>query len=76
LEKIARDLVVRASPEINLDVLTPDHGEKRAGNIANLFFRWIDISKMLSNGQHPFIQIGLTGKGKLLSYVNTIPLAK
>lgn len=76
LEKIARDLVARASPEINLDVLTPDHGEKRAGNTANLFFRWIDTSKMLSNGNHPFIQIGLTGKGELLNYVNTIPLAK
>lgn len=76
LEKIARNLVARASPGINLDALTPDHGEKRAGNIANLFFRWIDISKMLSNGNHPYIQIGLTGKGELLNYINLIPLAR
>jgi hypothetical protein len=76
LEKIARDLAALAFPEINLDMLTPDHGEKRSGDTANFFFQWIDTSKTLSNGLHPQIQVGLNGKGELLGYYNTIPLAK
>lgn len=75
LEKIARDLVAQASPDIDLNMLTPDHSEKRGGDTANFFFQWIDTSKTLSNGKPPQIQVGLNGKGELISYYNTIPLA-
>lgn len=71
LEKLAWELVSLASPGINMDTLTPDHRQK----IGTYFFQWIDNSKTLSNGHHPKIQVGLNGKGELLSYYNTIPLA-
>lgn len=72
LKKLAWELVSLASPDINRDTLTPDHGQK----IGTYFFQWIDNSKTLSNGLHPQIQVGLNGKGELISYYNTIPLAK
>lgn len=72
LESLARNLVALAAPEIDLDTLTPEHGSK----ISNQFFHWTDYSKQLPSGGFPYIQIGLTGKGELLSYVNFIPLAK
>lgn len=72
LEELAWELVSLASPGINMDTLTPNHGQK----IGTYFFQWIDNSKTLSNGHHPKIQVGLNGKGELISYYNTIPLAK
>ncbi len=71
LEKLAWDLVTLASPDINIDTLTSNHGQK----IGTYFFQWMDTSKTLSNGLHPQIQVGLNGKGELISYYNTIPLA-
>lgn len=72
LEKLARDLILRASPEINLDALTPEYGAK----ISNHFFRWTDTNKQFTDGSHPYIQVGLTGKGELLNYINTIALVR
>ena len=72
LETLARDMVSLAAPELDLDTLTPEHGSK----IATYFFHWTDYNKQLADGRPPYIQIGLTGEGELLSYINLIPLAK
>jgi len=72
LETLARDMVSLAAPGLDLDTLTPEPGSK----ISNYFYRWTDHNKQLADGSPPYIQIGLTGKGELLSYINLIPLAK
>lgn len=74
LEKMAREMIVLVSPEINLDTLTYSLGQK----IGTYFFRWEDRTKpFLDDGQsYPFVQVGLNGKGELLNYINTLPMSR
>ncbi|MBI5842525.1 MAG: hypothetical protein HZB19_20745 [Chloroflexi bacterium] len=71
LEKMVRELIAVAAPDLNLDALTPNHGSK----IGAYFFHWDDPTKQFEDGSHPYIQVGVTGKGELLNYINLIPLA-
>lgn len=72
LEQKAREMIALISPEVNLDTLTPAHGAK----IGTYFFHWDDSKGQLDNGGYPSIQVGLNGKGELLNYYNTLPLAR
>ena len=83
LEKIARKMIALVSPEINLDSLTYSFGQKTLTDssgqeIGNYFFRWEDLTKpVLDDGRsYPFVQVGLNGKGELLNYTNTLPMAR
>ncbi|MFZ5880859.1 MAG: hypothetical protein ACOY0R_15940 [Chloroflexota bacterium] len=75
LEKLARDMIALVSPEINLDVLEYSFNQKEE---LSFFFRWEDHTKpLLDDGRsYPFVQVGLTGKGELLNYVNTLPMSR
>jgi len=75
LEKLARDMIVLVSPEIDLDMLTYRFGQKDG---VSFFFRWEDLTKpLLDDGRsYPFVQVGLNGKGELLNYVNTLPMSR
>lgn len=74
LEKMTREMIALVSPEINLDALTYSFGQK----IGTYFFRWEDPTKpVLDDGRsYPFVQVGLNGKGELLNYINTLPMAR
>lgn len=74
LEKMAREMIALVSPEINLDILTYSFYQK----IGTYFFRWDDFTKpVLDDGRsYPFVQVGLNGKGELLNYINTLPMAR
>lgn len=74
LEKIAREVIAKFAPDVNLDSLTPAGGAKEG----TYFFRWEDQTKpLLDDGRsYPFIQVGLNGNGELLNYYNTLPLAR
>jgi len=74
LEKLAREMIALASPEINLDTLTPKHGSK----IGTYFFHWEDRTRSFVEGDrsYPCAQVGLTGKGELLNYINTLPMSR
>ena len=74
LEKMAREMIALVSPEINLDTLTYSFGQK----IGTYFFRWEYPTKpVLDDGRsYPFVQVGLNGKGELLNYINTLPMAR
>ncbi|MBI5842526.1 MAG: hypothetical protein HZB19_20750 [Chloroflexi bacterium] len=82
LEKMARQMIALVSPEINLDSLTYSLGQKTitdsSGQKTNYFFRWEDLTKpVLDDGRsYPFVQVGLNGKGELLNYINTLPMAR
>ncbi|MBI5295397.1 MAG: hypothetical protein HY869_07960 [Chloroflexi bacterium] len=75
LEKLARDMIALVSPEINLDVLEYSFNQKEE---LSFFFRWEDLTKpLLDDGRsYPFVQVGLTGKGELLNYVNTLSMSR
>jgi hypothetical protein len=75
LEKLARDMIALVSPEIDLDTLTYSLGNK---DELTFFFRWEDLTKPLLDDErsYPFVQVGLTGKGELLNYVNTLPMSR
>jgi len=74
LKKTAREMIAKFSPGENLDKLTSADGAKDG----TYFFRWEDRTKpLLDDGMnYPFIQVGLNGKGELLNYYNTLPLAR
>ncbi len=73
LEQKAREMIVRISPDVNFDVLILTQSQKTGA----YFFHWEDHSRFLDDGHsYPSVQIGLNGKGELLSYYNTLPLAK
>jgi hypothetical protein len=74
LESLAKELISKISPKINLDNLTPVPNSKEG----TYFFRWEDRTKpLLDDGRsYPFIQVGLNGNGELLNYINSLPLAR
>jgi hypothetical protein len=72
LEKMVRDLIALAAPDLNLDALTPDHSSKTG----TYLFHWDDPTKQFEDGTYYYIQVEVNGKGELLSYVNLIPLAR
>lgn len=40
-----------------------------------IFFRWEDESSQLLDGRYPFVQVGLSTDGNLLTYVNTLQIS-
>jgi hypothetical protein len=74
LEQKAKELIALISPEVNIELLTPTHGEK----IGTYFFRWEDRTKpFLDDGRsYPFIQVGFNGNGEILGFYNTLSLSR
>ncbi|MEZ4731103.1 MAG: DPP IV N-terminal domain-containing protein [Caldilineaceae bacterium] len=72
LEAMARTLIATHSPTIDLTQLTPQHGNKEQ---TTFFFRWEDRAHRVE-WMHPFVQVGLTRGGDLVSYTNTLSLFK
>ncbi len=70
LENMARQFILDNAPEVNLDNLTANFGSKEN---ANYFFRWEDASREIEE-MHPFIQVGFSRGGSLLSYANSLGL--
>lgn len=68
LEAKAREFI-SSYTNIKLDKLIPNHGNKDM----NYFFRWEDRSQETTEG-YPFIQVGLSQRGIMVSYVNTLGL--
>jgi len=65
LEAMARRFIAEKAPDVNVDLLTPNHGIKST----NYFFRWENRSKKTTEG-YLFIQVGFTQGGTLLNYIN------
>ncbi|MFA6973182.1 MAG: hypothetical protein WC238_00385 [Parcubacteria group bacterium] len=70
LETMARQFIATNASDVKLDDLTSRFGDKEG---VNYFFRWEDTSKTVED-MHPFIQVGFTRGGDLLSYTNTLSL--
>lgn len=70
LETMAKDYIARNVPEINLANLTPNNGNKEQGHY---FFRWEDKTKKTAEG-YPFIQVGFSRGGSVLSYINALEI--
>jgi hypothetical protein len=70
LETIARAFIAKNAPEVKLDDLTANFGDKES---VNYFFRWEDTSREIED-MHPFIQVGFSRGGDLLSYTNSLGL--
>ncbi|OGI36040.1 MAG: hypothetical protein A2259_01800 [Candidatus Moranbacteria bacterium RIFOXYA2_FULL_43_15] len=70
LETMARAFVAKNAPEVKLDNLTANFGDKEG---VNYFFRWEDITRE-NEDMHPFIQVGFSRGGDLLSYTDSLGL--
>ena len=70
LETMAREFIAKNVPEVKLDDLAAKVGDKEG---VNFFFRWEDTSREIED-MHPFIQVGLSRGGDLLSYTDTLGL--
>ena len=70
LETMARQFIAKNASAIKLDGLTPRFGDKEG---VNYFFRWEDTSREIED-MHPFIQVGFSRGGSLLSYTNSLGL--
>ena len=70
LETMARQFIAKNASAIKLDSLTPRFGDKEG---VNYFFRWEDTSREIED-MHPFIQVGFSRGGSLLSYTNSLGL--
>lgn len=70
LEKMAKDFIVEHNPGLNLDQLTATGGNKEE---KNYFFRWENRARKI-DGAYPFIVVGFTNGGSVLSYVNAIEI--
>lgn len=68
LEGIARKFISENAPDINLEKLAQKNTNKDG---INYFFRWEDTSRKVE-GMYPFIQVGFSKGGSLLSYTNSI----
>ncbi|QLG69722.1 MAG: hypothetical protein CH104c_0491 [Candidatus Woesebacteria bacterium] len=64
LEAMARKLVDAQNLGVDLDSLQLERGQK----VGTYFFRW--TGEKTSEGQRPFIQVGLTQGGQLIGYTN------
>lgn len=70
LEAMARAFIAERT-KVDLTQLTPNHGNK--GDV-NFFFRWEDRTRERQDGSYPFIQVGFTRGGDLLSYTNSLDM--
>ena len=70
LEVKAREFIAKNAPNADLSKLTASTGEKSG---TNFFFRFADESRKV-DGTKPFVQVGFTVGGDLLSYTNTLGL--
>lgn len=70
LETMARKFIAQNAPDVKLDNLTPNFGDKEG---VNYFFRWENTSQEVED-MHPFIQVGFSRGGSLLSYANSLGL--
>jgi hypothetical protein len=70
LETMARQFITENAPEVKLNDLSPKFSDKEG---INYFFRWEDDSRIVEE-MHPFIQVGFSRGGDVVSYVNTIGL--
>lgn len=70
LETMARQFIAKNAPEVKLDELTAKFGDKEG---VNFFFRWEDSTREIED-MHPFIQVGFSRGGDLLSYTDTLGL--
>lgn len=70
LSVLARKILKRRAAGLDVDAL-----QARESNKEGLvyFFRWEDMSKEVE-GIHPFVQVGITRAGELVSYTNTLGL--
>lgn len=69
LEKMALTLISAVSEDVDISSLQPIFSDK---NERNYFFRWENSASKLPDGMTSFIQVGLSAKGELLNYVNTL----
>lgn len=69
LEKMALTLISAVSEDVDISSLQPIFSDK---NERNYFFRWENSASKLPDGMPSFIQVGLSAKGELLNYVNTL----
>lgn len=69
LESIARQFIAKNASEVDLEKLTPNHGNKDT----NYFFRWEDKTQKTTEG-NPFIQVGFSQGGTLVGYTNSLGL--
>ncbi len=67
LETMAKQFIAKNAPEVNLEKLSANNSNKET----NYFFRWEDKSNKTTEG-YPFIQVGFSHGGTLLSYTNTL----
>lgn len=67
LEAIARQFIAKNAPEADLEKLTLNKSNKET----NYFFRWEDKTNKTIEG-YPFIQVGFSQGGTLLSYTNAL----
>ena len=70
LETMARQFIAKNVPEVKLDDLSDNFGDKEG---VNFFFRWEDTTREIED-IHPFIQVGFSRGGDLLSYTNSLGL--
>jgi predicted RNA-binding protein Jag len=70
LEAKAREFIAKNAANADLSKLKASTGEKSG---TNYFFRWTDESRVI-DGDKPFIQVGFTVGGDLLSYTNSLGL--
>jgi len=73
LQTIAENIAKEYSP-VSLDNLTLKVNVKENEYTIRTFFRWEDTSTILDDKVHPFIQVGLSPGGDVVSYSNTLSL--
>ncbi|MBI3340539.1 MAG: hypothetical protein HY022_10465 [Chloroflexi bacterium] len=71
LEAMAISFISTHAPGVDIKALIPAYGNKEE---VNYFFRWEDVSGKTLVGMRPFIQVGFSRGGDLLSYTNTLGL--
>lgn len=70
LETMARQFIAKNAPDVKVDDLTAKFGDKEG---INYFFRWEDTTREIED-MHPFIQVGFSRGGDLLSYTDSLGL--
>jgi len=71
LETMAHQFIVKNLSDVDLEKLTLTQGSKSVNNTTNYFFRWENKSQKTTEG-YPYIQVGFTQGGTLISYTNTL----